>query len=453
MKAKKPVWTEGLFVTQHHFQQLDRYHEGLIGERLRAVSGSDWGISHLEVDERALESGQLRIRSINAVLPDGTPISVGDGDDDRVGVRAVDATVFPANIGSIDAYIGLFEERDNGANVELEPRPDSVLRYEREQLTVFDYNGGSEQTISVARRNLRILLGDENRDGFVGIRFARIERASGGVLKLAPAFVPPVTRVGASPVLAAGFRRLLGVMVAKQRSLAAGRKQRTDLAVDYEAGDNVKFWLLHTLNEHIPHFAHIVQHQASNPEGAYLALVKLIGQLCTFAVDGDPTRLASYQLLDLTDTFPPLFQRAHALLDAVVAERYVQIPLQKRSDGLYLGQIEDLALLHYEHFLAVEAVGVPDTVIRERLAKLAKIASWNQITSILNSAVNGCKLELEYRPPGALPLRSGVVFFRVQHTAEFWNDIVTSASIAIYQPVSPEAIELSLYAVDPKNLK
>ncbi len=453
MKAKKPVWTEGLFITQHHFQQLDRYHESLIGERLRAVAASDWGVSLLEVDERALEAGQLRIRAISAVLPDGTPIAVGDGDDDRVGVRAIDATVFPANLSTIDAYIGLFEERDNGANVELEPRPDSVLRYEREQLTVFDYNGGPEQTIAVARRNLRVLLGDESRDGFVGIRFARIERVPGGVLKLAPAFVPPVTRVGASPVLAAGFRRLLGVMVAKQRSLAAGRKQRTDLAVDYEPGDNVKFWLLHTLNENIPRFSHIVQHQAANPETAYLALATFIGQLCTFAVDGDPTRIASYQFLDLTDTFPPMFQRAQALLDAVVAERYIEIPLQKRSDGLNLGQIEDPAVLRYEHFLAVEASGVPEAVIRERIAKLTKIASWNQVTSILNSAVNGCKLELEYRPPGALPLRAGVVFFRVHHTPEFWSDIVTTASIAIYQPVSPEAIELSLYAVDPKNLK
>ncbi|HQB46993.1 MAG TPA: hypothetical protein PLV85_25475 [Polyangiaceae bacterium] len=33
----KLVWTEGLFITQHHFQQLDRYHEALLGERLRAA--------------------------------------------------------------------------------------------------------------------------------------------------------------------------------------------------------------------------------------------------------------------------------------------------------------------------------------------------------------------------------------------------------------------------------
>jgi type VI secretion system protein ImpJ len=103
--------------------------------------------------------------------------------------------------------------------------------------------------------------------------------------------------------------------------------------------------------------------------------------------------------------------------------------------------------------VAVEASGVPEAQVRERLSKLMKIASWNQITSILNSAVNGCKLELEYRPPGALPVRPGVLFFRLSRTPDFWNDIFTTASIALYQPMSHDAVELKLYAVDPKNLK
>lgn len=454
MRARKLIWTEGLFITQHHFQQQDRYHESLVGERLRAVSAYDWGVIAVELDERALQSGQVRIRTLEAVLPDGTPISVGEGDHDRVGVRAVDGTVFPANTSSIDVYVGLFEEREAGGNVEAEPRADSALRYEREARTVYDYNGGAEQGLIVARRNLRVLLGDESRDGFVGIRIARLERLPGGVVQLSPTFVPAVTRVGASTFLVSGFRRLLGVMVSKQRTLALGRRQRTELAVDYEAGDNVKFWLLHTLNEQIPRFSHVVEHGATTPELAYLTLASFIGQLCTFAVDGDPTQIASFQFLDLTASFAPMFQRAQALLDAVVAERYVQIPLTKREDGIHLGQFEDPAILRYEYFLAVEAgSGVPENVVRDRIAKLTKIASWNQITSILNSAVNGCKLELEYRPPGALPLRAGVVFFRVFRTPEFWNDIVTTSTIAIYQPVSPEALELSLYAVDPKNLK
>jgi type VI secretion system protein ImpJ len=451
MKGRKLVWTEGLFMTQHHFQQLDRYHEALVTDRLRAVVSYDWGVAELAIDERALAAGQVRIASLVAVLPDGTPILAGDRREDRIPSRAIDATVFPANVQAIDVHIGLYDERENAPNVALEPRPDATIRYEREQIAVFDFNGGGEQALQVARRNVRVLLGEESREGLVTIRVARIERMPGGSFQLSRTFIPPSTRVSASPILMAGFRQLLGTMVSKQRMLAGGRKARTEAAVDFEAGDNVKFWLLHTLNEQIPRFSHVIDHGHTNPELAYLTLASLIGQLCTFAVDGDPTQVPSFQYLDLASTFDPMFKRAQALLGAVVAERFVEISLQKREDGLYLGQFDDPALLQYEFFVSAE--GVPEAQLRDRLAKLTKVASWNQITSILNSAVNGCKLDLEYRPPGALPVRPGLVFYRLSRTPDFWNDVVTTASIAIYQPMNHDVVQLKLYAVDPKNLK
>ena len=141
------------------------------------------------------------------------------------------------------------------------------------------------------------------------------------------------------------------------------------------------------------------------------------------------------------------------LLEAVIAERFVEIPLSKREDGMFLGHIDDAAHKHFEYFLGVDAPGVPEAQIRDRIQKLTKIASWNQITSVLNSAVNGAKIELEYRPPGALPLRQGVIFFRLQRTAEYWADITSSGTIAIYQPIDPADVQLYLYAVDPTNLK
>ncbi len=42
---RKPIWTEGLLVSQHHFQQQDQYIEALLSERLRAVTHYDWGVS------------------------------------------------------------------------------------------------------------------------------------------------------------------------------------------------------------------------------------------------------------------------------------------------------------------------------------------------------------------------------------------------------------------------
>ena len=452
MIARKLHWTEGLFVTQHHFQAMDRYHEALVGERVRAISPYDWGVSEIDIDERSIATGQLRVNRLRAILPDGTPLSVGNGLEDVAPTRAIDPQSFPAG-QVVDVLIGLYEERNNAANVEENVRPDSIARYQRDQITVTDFNGGPERELPVLRRNLRVVLGNEADDAFVGIRIARLSRGPGGQLMVAPTFVPPVLRLGASTFLSSGFRRLLSIMIAKQRSLASGRKARTEAAVSFEAGDNVKFWLLHTLNENIPRMSHVVEHPEGNPEAAYLTLATLIGQLCTFAVDGDPSTIPRFNFLDLGETFAPMFQRAQYLLDAVIAERFVEIPLNKRDDGMYLGQFDDPAILRYEYFLAIEAQGIPEASLRDKIPRLTKIASWGQITSILNSAIPGCKLDLEYRPPGALPLRPGIIYFKVHRTSEFWSDISTTSSIAVYQPINPDVVQVHLYAVDPANLK
>lgn len=450
--AKKLVWTEGLFVTQHHFQQLDGYHEALLRERFRLTLPFDWGVNDLEIDERALASGQLRITRLSAILPDGTPIISGEGED-AVPTRALD-TAFNAQTRSLDVFVALAQQSDSAPLVDLDAKPGAPHRFVRAQSSVVDVNTGlGEHGLSWARPNLRVLLGEERREGFDAVRVAQLVRNATGQITLRETFVPPVLQIRSSPFIMGGMRRLLGAMTGRQRSLAESRRQRTASAVDFQASDSAKFWLLNTLNTLIPPFSHVVDQGHSSPEDAYLVLAQLIGQLCTFAVDGDPTTIPKFNFLDLGEVFEPMFARATQLLNAVIAERYIQIPLQRRDDGMYLGRLEDPQVLRYELFLACSGT-MPEANVRDRLPKLMKIASWGQIGAILNSAINGARVELEYRPPGALPIKPGLTFFKVVRTPEFWPDIASSGSIALYHPVDPAAtVDFQLYAVDPANLQ
>ena len=452
MKPRKPVWTEGLFVTQHHFQQLDRYHEWLVWERLRAALPYEWGVLDLEVDERALAAEQFKLNRLALVLPDGTPVEQGDGTGDPIPPRPF-GSMFPATVRSLDVYLALVHESDQMPNVDLDGRAGGSVRYTREQAAAVDFNtGAGEQQFQYARPNVALLFGEERRDGFDAVRIAQIVRAPTGTPQLRESFVPPILRVGASGFLVSRFRRLLATMTAKQRTLAESRRQRTAAAVEFQASDAAKFWLLNALNLSIPAISHVVDHATDHPEQAYLHLAQLIGQLCTFAVDGDPTAIPKFNYLELGDVFEPMFDRAHKLLEAVLAERYIEIPLNKREDGMFLGQITDSSVLRYTFFVAATGA-VPEPQIRDKLPKLAKIASWSQIGAILNSALNGIKLDLEYTPPGALPLKPGLVFFKVIKTPDFWNDIAGTGTIAIYQPIDAKGLEIHLYAVDPSNLQ
>ena len=326
MRPRKLLWTEGLFLTQHHLQQLDRYHEQLLDSRLQLVDPLSWGITEMEIDERALGLNQLKISRLQAILPDGTPIEVGDGEGDALPPRSLENVLTP-QMRSLDVYVGIASESDVSPNTDLEGRPGAISRYLRDSGSVLDYNlGAGEQPVQWARKNLRLLFGEERQDAVSGIRVAQLTRTAAGVIAIRPGFIAPVRRIGASAFLHSGFVRLLEMMTAKQRSLAETRQQRTSAAVEFQASDAAKFWLLNALNSSIPPFAHMVDQRTTDPERAYIELGRLIGQLCTFAVEGDPTTIPKFNYLDLGECFGPMFQRAATLLDAVVAEKYVVVP-------------------------------------------------------------------------------------------------------------------------------
>ncbi|MGD0676380.1 MAG: type VI secretion system baseplate subunit TssK [Polyangiaceae bacterium] len=453
MKPRKLVWTPGLFVTQHHFQQLDRYHEWRVDERLRHALAYPWGVVDIEIDEHALASEQFKINRIVAILPDGSLIEHGEAIGDPIAPRSF-ASVFTPQVPALSVYVALAPQVDDMPNVDLdarERRDVGGLRYVRDQTTVVDTNTGTgEHTVQFARPNVALLFGNEREGAFVAVRVAQIVRAATGVPVLRESLIPPALRVGASPYLVARFRRLLSTMNAKQRSLAESRRQRPGAAIEFPPNEIAKLWLLQALNANIPAIAHVVDHETVHPEQAYIELARFIGQLCTFAVDGDPTTIPKFNFLEMGDVFEPMFERAHKWLDAATPERYVEIPLQKRADGMCLGRIVDANLLRSTFFLAASGAG-PEAQLRERLPALTKIASWGQIGEILHTALSGIKLELEFSPPSALPIRPGVAFFRVDRTPKFWNDIAATGTIAIYHPLDPRP-ELRLYAVEPANL-
>ena len=74
----KVVWSEGLFLRPHHFQQNDRYLERQVEGRVAHVTPYPWGFSVLEIDRDLAQQSKFGLRRAAGVLPDGTPFSVPD---------------------------------------------------------------------------------------------------------------------------------------------------------------------------------------------------------------------------------------------------------------------------------------------------------------------------------------------------------------------------------------
>lgn len=453
---QRVVWTEGMLMRPQHLQQADRYHEQLLSARLAAVSPYDWGVLAVEIDERALAAGQVRVQKFVGVLPDGTPLAFDASHAEAPPTRTIEGHFAPT-ARALEVYVALPAEREGVSNYSPKAAASAAqsgTRFTVEPRTVYDgAAGGAEAEVQFAQRNVVVLFGDEVRESFDAVKVAEVVRSAGGALTLREAFVPPARRISASPFLLAGMQRLLTLMIAKQRTLAEARRQRDASTVEFGAGDITRFLLLNAINTFLPVVAHLLDGGESAPETAYLLLCQFAGQLATFAADEEPTTLPKFRFTDLGATFEELYARITRLLQMTVRDRYRTVPLETRDDGLHFGRLDDDELLRATTWvLAVRSVLSEQQVV-EQLPRLSKIASWNDIGGIVQSATPGVPLKVSYRPPAEIPVRAGFVYFALATADRFWRNVVGERAIAIYlpPPFDPASVTLELLVV-PGNV-
>jgi type VI secretion system protein ImpJ len=445
--TRKPIWTEGLLVSQHHFQQQDQYFEGLIQDRVRAVSHYDWGVSDIKIDERGFAAGQFRLQRFSAIWPDGVSVTCGEG----TGVPSPEPRDLPTDAQRVEVFIGL--ATGDAAQVSLDGT--GMRRFTRELQTAIDSNtGASPQEVEWARPNLRILFGNERRDGFVALRVAELIRQETGQFQVIDTRVASVLKLSAAPFLETGMRRVLANIVSRQQQLFSERKGRQNAGADFHTSEVRKFLLLQALSGAIPEISHLLDTARTHPEEAYLTLAKLAGALSCFSGDVEPSELPKFNYLELGETFEALFATVLRLVSGQTDRAYTEIALEHRPDGMFIGRIAEPRLLSHEFFIAVKA-NMAEALVRERAPAVLKLAGWNHIYDVVKHARTGVKVSVEWSPSGALPIKPGVCFFRVAREGQYWEDVAKSATVALYLPSDGDwaGAEVAMYAVDVAALR
>ncbi len=81
LNSNRVIWTEGLFIQQQHFQQQERYLEGLARRLFYGACGQWlWGFTELTIDASLLKLGKFGLSNASGVLPDGTPFDAPASD-------------------------------------------------------------------------------------------------------------------------------------------------------------------------------------------------------------------------------------------------------------------------------------------------------------------------------------------------------------------------------------
>jgi type VI secretion system protein ImpJ len=438
---------KGVLLSPQHLQAQDRFLEDLIGFQLSALAPYPWGYQRLEIDREALAGNTLALSSAAGLLPDGMPFEMPDSDalpppkpleDFWVGDRT-----------SLDIFLSIPEHRPGGHNVSM-TSTDRGTRYVSEVLLRRDENTGlAEKPIQVARKNFRLLAEGETLDGSTIMPAARVTRAPSGQFQLDPHFVPPLLDFSASEYLVSIARRLVEIMSAKSATLSGARRQRGRGLADFGVADIANFWLLYTVNTHLPHFRHIFENGHAHPAELHAAMLALAGALTTFSTTVHPRDLPEYDHTDLGGCFTRLDIMLRELLDTVVPANHVALPLRLTEPAIYATAIDqDRYLAAPQLFLAVNAELKQDELLR-KVPQLMKVSSGDRIQRLIKQALTGVSLRHTPNPPSALPVKLSYQYFALDKSGTDWDAIAQARNLAVYVPSDFPNPQLELIVLLP----
>ncbi|HXI58798.1 MAG TPA: type VI secretion system baseplate subunit TssK, partial [Polyangia bacterium] len=451
---QRVVWSEGMLVSPQHLQQQDLYHERLLDERIAALAPYRWGVVTAEIDAGALGTDQLRVTKFVGILPDGLYLGFEGGDPECPPARPIGAH-FPPTQASCDVYLAVPKEREGVPSVsaELPGTPASTraarARFRAVSRSVADLTGNAaDLSMAFAHRNAVVLFGGESREDFDAIKISEVVRDGRGALIVNETYIPPTPRIDTSPFLMGGVRRLLALLVTKQRQLAGDRRQRDGASIEFNAGDITRFLQLSTVNTAIPLLTYAASNGEINPNQLYLLLAQVAGQLATFGSDVDPSKLPLFQYTDLRATFEELFARVTGLLRTTVREAFMTVSMDV-VDGIHLGKLDDDRLLTATQYVLAVRSEIPEAQLAQRLPGLCKIAARSQLPQVIRAAASpGVPIAVTHRPPAEIPVKAGVTYFGLTLQNEFWRQIVEERLVAIYlpPPFGPQHVKLELLA-------
>ena len=448
MPSLHPVlWTKGTLLTPQHLQAQDRYHDDLLRAQLGALTFCPWGLTRLDIDREALAGGTLVVRAIAGRFPDGL-LFEAPGADPTPPPRPMDVA-WAQDQRALLVSLAVPEYRPGARNVaggDGLPSGASTARWRAEEAVTRDETTGlAERPIQVARSNLRLLLEGDALEGFTTLPIARLLRAPGGEVTLDPAFVPPLLDVAANATLSSIGRRVLERVTAKSTALAGSRRQRNQGLADFSITDVASFWLLYTLNTHLPALRHLAEVRGGHPEPLWEAMTALAGALTTFAPAGRP--LPVYDHLRLGDCFGQLEARLLEMLETAVPESAVAIPLRPIAPSVQAAAIEQERWLTAPQWYLAVSAPVRQAELVSRVVHGCKVGSADVVDTLIRQALPGLELVHVPQPPPAVPVKLDFLYFAVGRAGPAWDAVSRARNLAVWVPAELPTARLELVVV------
>jgi len=438
----KVIWSEGMFLQPQHFQQQDRYLEGVVNGRCLGLRPYDRGFYQLSIDTNLLRSGKLSITGCKGIFADGTPFDLPEQD------ALPQPLEIPLEVRDEIVYLAVALRRMGAAETDNSTgEADNLARYRIEERSVKDNTGGSQGEAPLQIGNLKtvLLFHRQERSGFSCLAVARIiEVQSDRTIVLDDHFIPPSLNCAATAQLSGFLQELHGLLNTRGAAIA----ERVVMAGHGGVAEIADFLLLQLVNRYQPLFGHFANTAGLHPEVFYRHAIQLAGEMGThFRADKRPAPLPMYNHDNLQATFGPLMEELRRLLGQVYQPTAVKIPLSKPKYGVYAAKRPDPHLINNALFVLAANAQLPPETLRQRFPQQVKIGPVEEIQRLVNSALPGIAIDPLPVAPRQIPIHAGFTYFELSRQGPLWEKMATSGGFAIQIGGSFPGLELEFWAI------
>lgn len=438
---RRVIWSQGMFLQPHHFQQQDRFVSKLVDARVHALSPYAWGFGELVLDEAQLATGRVALVRAAGILPDGAPFSLPDAD----------ALPAPLDIGADvhNELVCLAAPRERPGSTEVDfgdGASDPLARFAVVEQDLRDQSHAADdpEPVQLGALKLRLLRQRDATDAFASLGVVRVvERRADNQVVLDRAYIAPQTRIDASGQLATLASLLHGLVQQRASTLAGGMGQ-----LGHGVSEVVDFLMLQLLNRNQPLLRQCAGSPSVHPWFFHRCCLQLAGELATFT---RPDRLAVeyplYRHDDLQGSFAPLVQDLREALSAVIERHAVQIDLVDRGHNVRTAVVGDMELLRSAGFVLAVRAQLPAEHVRQRFPSQSKLGPVERIKDLVNLQLPGVGLRSLPVAPRQLPYHAGSHYFELDRQGELWKQIERSGNVALHVSGDFPGLELELWAV------
>jgi type VI secretion system protein ImpJ len=437
----KVVWTQGMFLLPHHFQQEARYVEHLVEMRVRAAGPHAWGFAELVLDEGLLAMGRVGLVRASGVLPDGTPFLVPQIDAVPVPLEVpADMKGELVVLAAPLSREGVTEVSFNGA------APDELTRYQAVDEELRDHTNASDEPepVQTGALRLRLMRARDAGEGHAVLGVARVaERRADHQVVLDRAYVPPQTRIDATPQLSALASLLQGLVQQRAQLLAARMGQ-----LAHGVSELADFLMLQSLNRALPVLRQHAGAPSVHPQELHRSCLQLAGDLATLLTDNrHPRDYPLYRHDDLQGSFAPVVDDLRRMLSTVIDRNAEQIELIDRTHGVRTAVIPDPEMMRNGSFVLAVNAQLPAEQVRVRFPTQSKLGPVDRIRDLVNLQLPGIALRSLPVAPRQLPFHAGFHYFELDRGGDLWKQLERNGSLALHVAGDFPGLELELWAI------